>query len=103
MLRTNKIVDTKSILESRLKKSIIEFNYLISILLQNNYFKQNYSIVLNQIIIDKEIIKNPLYNFWIKTIKEIIRYNGINKRMITLGISTFTLLIQINMREFLTN
>lgn len=79
MLRTNKIVDTKSILESRLKKSIIEFNYLISILLQNNYFKQNYSIVLNQIIIDKEIIKNPLYNFWIKTIKEIIRYNGINE------------------------
>ena len=79
MLLSNNIIKSESIIENRHKKCILEYNFLKNILLQNNYINDHYSKFLNEILIDYDIIKNPLYNSWIITIKDIIKSHGLNQ------------------------
>lgn len=78
-LNTNKIIDNNSILENRLKQSKIEYNFLKDKLLENNYILKNYKYLLNDITIDINLIKNPLYNLWISTIKDIIKQGALKE------------------------
>ena len=79
MLLSNNIIKSETIIENRHKKCILEYNFLKNILLQNNYIKEHYCKFLNEILIDYDIIKNPLYNSWIITIKDIIKSHGLNQ------------------------
>lgn len=61
-----------------MKKCTLEFDILKNRLLENSYVAKNYRGILNEILIDCDLIKNPLYNSWIIAAKEIIKSNGLD-------------------------
>lgn len=71
-IRTNRIISTEIVIANRLKKCKIEFGYILNKIKSTTKISPDLCKILDQIIIDEEIIFNPLFNLCISKIKKAL-------------------------------